>query len=853
MIKQMKQLITSLFILLIASASAQESITPVDIHGALQVEGAKIVGTKHGNPTQLRGMSMLWSQWGEGSKYYNANVIKTLVDDWKVNVVRAAMGVSTSVQGYITYPGREKAKITTVVDAAIENGIYVIIDWHSHDAHNEEAEAKAFFAEMAQLYGEYPNVIYEVFNEPTQATWAGDIKPYCEAVIDTIRAHDPDNLIICGTRNWSQEVEEAADNPINDVNVAYTLHYYAATHTDNLRAKAQAAIDKNLPLFVTEFGTTEASGNGRIDFTETDKWWDFLDANDISWCNWSISDKDESASAITPSTPINGKWTSNNYTISGAFVRNELRNKYELPIYQNDLSIKIDTSFGVLRADTSYHFNISLYNKDTLIHDSLVSYMIEAANGGIVSDSGIFIPNGESGTFKLFVTAQYDTLITTKSIDFIVSDVKPGELTNESDKTYLALTLADNYYLSTGLLYPNKSTTIPNEGDIVKIGSNDYVWSVVNEPSGIFSQADSKVKSFLAVYVINPITRTAKINRGDDIGFGRFYVNGVLTGYGTFELPKGENIFFIEYDGDADSSAFEFTILTPDDEPMPFITYSLSSEGFFDCANTWYGEAYISEDCGCIGGTTGKNHCPGPFNGVAATIPGRIESEEYDYGIEGETFYDTDANNNGSSSMRAPDGVDISSDANGASIGWIARGEWLKYSVEVTKTGKYVVDFRVASGQTTGAIMLRLDDEDIFENNISVPNTDPNGTNGWGTWKTITSDTISIESGLYILEFYAANQYFNIDYIDFKLVVEEVGFEDDLLSNTELFPNPFSNTINLATTRNTSFKIYNTLGALVSEGSCNGQCEIGSDLNKGFYLLELIQDEKTAIQRIIKE
>ena len=149
---------------------AQNTLTPVDIHGALQVQGSKIIGTNTGDPSQLRGMSLFWSQW-EGSKFYNANVVNTLVDDWKVNVIRAAMGITPGA--YLSNPTREKNKVIAVVDAAIAKGVYVIIDWHSHDAHNEEMEAKAFFAEMAQLYGEYPNVIYEVYNEPLNVSWVG--------------------------------------------------------------------------------------------------------------------------------------------------------------------------------------------------------------------------------------------------------------------------------------------------------------------------------------------------------------------------------------------------------------------------------------------------------------------------------------------------------------------------------------------------------------------------------------------------------------------------------------------------------------------------------------------------------
>jgi endoglucanase len=189
-------------------------------------------------------------------------------------------------------------------------------------------QAKAFFAEMAQRYGKYPNVIYEPFNEPLQnVTWSKDIKPYHAAIIQTIRQYDPDNLVICGTRVWSQRVDEAADDPLPYSNVAYTLHYYAASHKQWLRDTAQKALDKGVAIMVTEFGTSEASGNGVLDQVETRKWFDFMEANSISWCNWSVADKDETSAALRPGAPANGGWTDAQISPSGLLIRAEMRAK----------------------------------------------------------------------------------------------------------------------------------------------------------------------------------------------------------------------------------------------------------------------------------------------------------------------------------------------------------------------------------------------------------------------------------------------------------------------------------------------------------------------------------------------
>ncbi|GAA4271125.1 glycoside hydrolase family 5 protein [Aquimarina gracilis] len=303
--------------------STDTPTTAVANFGLLKTSGNKIVD-KNNNPIQLRGMSLFWSQWM--GQYYTKEAVSWLKEDWKCNIVRAAMGVEDA-DGYLSNKDFEKQKVFTVIDAAIEEGIYVIVDWHSHHAEDHVEEAKTFFAEVAQKYGDKANLIYEIYNEPLNVPWNDVLKPYHEQVITAIRQHDPDNLIICGTRTWSQDVDEVIGNEINDNNVAYTLHYYASTHKQFLRDKAQKALDAGIPLFVTEYGVTEASGDGFIDTDEARVWWGFLDQNNISWCNWSIADKREASAALNPGASGQGGWTEDEITTSGKMVRDEIKTK----------------------------------------------------------------------------------------------------------------------------------------------------------------------------------------------------------------------------------------------------------------------------------------------------------------------------------------------------------------------------------------------------------------------------------------------------------------------------------------------------------------------------------------------
>jgi endoglucanase len=232
------------------------------------------------------------------------------------------MGVEPK-NGYIENPEWSKETIEAVVDGAIKEGIYVIIDWHSH--HIRLDEAKTFFKEMAEKYHQYPNIIYEIFNEPEYDSWA-DVKNYSTQVIATIRAIDSNNVILVGSPHWDQDVNLPADDPITgDKNLMYTLHYYAATHKQELRDKADYALKKGLPLFISESAGMEAIGNGKINKKEWQKWIDWSERNKISWITWSVSDKNETCSVLQSGAASDGNWDESDLKESGIMAREYLR------------------------------------------------------------------------------------------------------------------------------------------------------------------------------------------------------------------------------------------------------------------------------------------------------------------------------------------------------------------------------------------------------------------------------------------------------------------------------------------------------------------------------------------------
>ena len=295
--------------------------TPVGQHGRLSVSGHQIVDG-HGRAVSLAGLSLFWSNtgWG-GDAFYNADAVQWARDDWGVQVVRAAMGVEGD-GGYLQDP-TNLAKVEAVIQASVRAGIYVIVDWHSHHAEDSQDEAVAFFSHIARRYGHLPNIIYEVYNEPLGGvSWSATVKPYAERVVDAIRAIDPGNLIVVGSPTWSQDVDVASDDPVvGRGNIAYALHFYAESHTASLRAKARAALENGAPLFVTEWGTVNAFARGSVAERSVAAWMEFLAEHKISHCNWSLNDRDETASALVPGADPRGGWSAAQLTESGRVVK----------------------------------------------------------------------------------------------------------------------------------------------------------------------------------------------------------------------------------------------------------------------------------------------------------------------------------------------------------------------------------------------------------------------------------------------------------------------------------------------------------------------------------------------------
>lgn len=290
---------------------ASQAQTPVEQYGQLQIIGTNLCD-QYGNPVQLRGPSSGWLQWDAGIA--SPNTINWLVQNWNIDVFRIAMGVEYE-GGYLENKTGVRARVGSLIDACIQNGIYVIVDWHDHSAHQRLDDVLEFFTDIAQTYGHLPNIIYEPYNEPLNVSWDNVLRPFHIAVIDRIRLYDTNNIIVCGTREWSQRVDEAANNPIPRTNIMYTIHFYSCTHGAGLRAHGDYALSRGLPLFCTEWGATHADGgdDGIVCHEEAERWTDWMRDNNISWAAWHLVNYGQATSMIRGDAGTNASnWI--NYT-----------------------------------------------------------------------------------------------------------------------------------------------------------------------------------------------------------------------------------------------------------------------------------------------------------------------------------------------------------------------------------------------------------------------------------------------------------------------------------------------------------------------------------------------------------
>ena len=286
--------------------------------GQLQVEGSHLTDSE-GNNVVLRGVSTHGLQWYP--EYVNDELFSQLSDEWDCNLVRLAM-YSDDYCG-----GNREENLRVLhegIDACIASDMYVLVDWHilsDNDPNINLAQAMEFFAEISAEYAGVPNLLFEICNEPNGETTWSDVHAYADQVIPVIRANSPDAVVIVGTPVYDRELMMAARDPIEFDNVMYTLHFYTASHDADLQGELLAVLDAGLPVFVTECGLSEASGDGNVDFDSAVTWFSLLAEHDVSFVVWSLSNKAEASALIRPTSAATTRLSDDDLTPVGLWVR----------------------------------------------------------------------------------------------------------------------------------------------------------------------------------------------------------------------------------------------------------------------------------------------------------------------------------------------------------------------------------------------------------------------------------------------------------------------------------------------------------------------------------------------------
>ena len=319
-----------LFCMALAANASETVFTPntptpfarPSINGKLHVEG-NVLRDSRGNLAILKGTSTHGIIWYP--QFVNKSLFKQLSREWNTNLIRLAM------YSYDYIPGDRQTTLKILregIEYAIANDMYVIVDWHilkDNNPNQHLAEAVEFFNMMAKEYANVPNVIFEICNEPNgDCTW-DDIKEYASIIIPIIRRHNPEAIILVGTPNYSREIQFASHDPLSFDNIMYTFHFYATSHLDEFRNKLRTVVGEGTPIFISESGLCEESGDGPIDIESVRKWNSLVDSLNLSYAVWSLSNKDEGTAIIKANSRAIEYLNDEDLSPSGKFVRAIMR------------------------------------------------------------------------------------------------------------------------------------------------------------------------------------------------------------------------------------------------------------------------------------------------------------------------------------------------------------------------------------------------------------------------------------------------------------------------------------------------------------------------------------------------
>lgn len=538
--------IAYLYICLLFPLISVAQTSPVDKNGKLHVCGLHLCNDNN-DTIQLKGMSTHGIQWYGWGDCLTGKSLDTLAYSWKADIIRASLYVQEG--GYETNPSAFLNQMNTIIDEATSRGLYVLIDWHMltpGDPNENLDNAKAFFDSIATKHKDKNNLIYDIANEPNNVSWA-KIKTYAEIMIPFIQNIDDDAVILCGTHGWGslgisdgKNAKEITDNPIVATNFMYTFHFYAASHQQTYLNELDWASD-TIPIFVTEWGTQEATGDGVNDFEMAEKYVDLMEKKKISWTNWNFSDDHRTGAVWKENTCATADFSSANLKEAGIWVRDKIRgDQSSIPSHNcPELSISTthdlcgipDTLYSNLPATDTTTFTWSLNNEvlqnedlPYLVITSPGSYNLEVTTTSCetlsstieVNDKRI-IPTINEASICQGNTATISIAGTSENYNWFLDSTTTDTLHTGDEYTTPSLNENQSYYITT-----SNNIAIDSGGIIERINtvsSASTGW--YNNPSEFLYTTHFDVKQKISlqsidVYSSNPQTLNLRILDNND-------------------------------------------------------------------------------------------------------------------------------------------------------------------------------------------------------------------------------------------------------------------------------------------------------------------------------------------------
>ena len=331
---------------------------------------------------------------------------------WGANVFRYFVNANVSWMQNDSYVNAREKNINdvkAVINNAIANDMYIVISWSGVDSNglNYASYAQDLFTTLAQEYKDVPNVIYEIWNEPTESNTWNQVKQYANQLIPPIREIDSDAIILVGNPSMDHNLSVVVNDPLNYENIMYTHHLYINELKRDRLTDVENALSAGIPVFVSEWGMQTTGRTNHRDLVEplANIYVQFLDKYNLSNIMFFYGTEQNEGSAQY-SIVKRGKWKESLplslLKDNGKYMRKTINAK------RNNINMMAENpeNAGIYYRSNDYKdLIVSIEFKNTLQvpNDAAVVWDLSFLNDESVK--GYLVAANEVGKYKLVIAA----------------------------------------------------------------------------------------------------------------------------------------------------------------------------------------------------------------------------------------------------------------------------------------------------------------------------------------------------------------------------------------------------------------------------------------------------------------